>query len=266
MSQGVPIPPLIPQSINAADAYIDLLEVDSIHVVNGGSIDVTNVVASGYVLGGTTTVPPGLVHGVSDGTMKTTAGVMTGVVSMAASTAVTVGTLGTSGSVVVKNTDNVSTLSLTAGASGAATAISTDVNANVTVSNGLVVTGKTLGFAPISFNTIATQAVPASVNSSFGVIQVTTATIGADSTVTLTVNVVAGPKAPTLANGPTNPSVIFLTQQNAGADASKLVLNVGTITAGAPGTGSFQITIRNCDPAVGYANSLDISYMIVTFG
>jgi len=73
-------PPRIPMSLNAADGYVDLLEVGSLNAENG--ILSTNVVASGYVLGGTTTVPVGLVNGLSDGTMKTTAGVMSGAVSI----------------------------------------------------------------------------------------------------------------------------------------------------------------------------------------
>jgi len=74
------IPPRIPISLNASDGYVDLLEVGSLNAENG--ILSTNVVASGYVLGGTTTVPTGLVNGLSDGTMKTTAGAMSGAVSI----------------------------------------------------------------------------------------------------------------------------------------------------------------------------------------
>lgn len=78
--QGTAVPPLIPQNFDAQSGFVDLLKVDNMLVTD---ITTVNLVASGYVLGGTTVVPVGLVNGVSDGTMKTTAGVMTGAVSIA---------------------------------------------------------------------------------------------------------------------------------------------------------------------------------------
>ena len=40
------IPPLIPQSLNAADAHVDVLEVDNLVVVNGGVVNVTTLTAN----------------------------------------------------------------------------------------------------------------------------------------------------------------------------------------------------------------------------
>ena len=146
MSLPVPTPPRIPPSVNAADAHIDVLEVDNLLVVNGGgTFDVTNVVASGYVVGGTTTVPLGFVHGVSDGTMKSTAGNMTGVqnfsaVNVAGSGVVSGHTV--SGAVGVSSGGNVSA--------------ATTVSAGTNVIGGTGVTATTGNVTAVAGDLVAT--------------------------------------------------------------------------------------------------------------
>ena len=125
----IPLPPRIPQSLNAADGYIDLLKVNNFLST---SISSTNVVASGYVLGGTTTVPVGLVHGLSDGTMVTTAGAMSGAVSI-----------------------GTGSLTATGAVSGLTVAATTTVAAGTTVTGGTGVTATTGNVVATAGNVIA---------------------------------------------------------------------------------------------------------------